>query len=317
MAGPATPEQQKLSDYEMAIGPNAEHYIPKFEEYDKGASQLGWNWPAFFVTTPWFCYRKMWGWGMGNIAYFWGMLTFVAPIAIGIAAGAAGTENAAGAMVTVGIVLGVLIAAPWFILPMYANALYWRHINKVIRNVPASFAQQPDKRSARIQRNGGTGAGAMIGVLVGGAFIFISILGILAAIAIPAYQDFTIRAQVMEGLNLRVGPKAAIAEYYAQHEEWPRTRRPQDCGRHQRRLRRPGDRCEWQHRHHLRRQVEHESRCQPADPVAGPDRKGRHRLDLRGAPGATGGRNDGAGPERDQCRGEIPAGRPVVRQLDT
>ena len=220
-AGPATPEQQKISDYEMAIGPNAEYFLPKFEEYDKCASKLGWNWPAFFVTTPWFCYRKMWGWGMGNLAWFWGMLTIVAPVAIGIAAAAAGKENAAGAMITVSIVIGLLMMAPWFILPMFANALYWRHINKAIRNVPASFAQQPDKRSARITRNGGTGAGAMIGVLVGGVFVFLFFGGILAAIAIPAYQDYTIRAQAMEGLNLASGPKAAIAEYYAQHEEWP------------------------------------------------------------------------------------------------
>src|SRR5882672_469584 len=94
---PATPEEQKRADYELAIGPNSEFYLPKFEEFDKGAAKLGWHWPAFFVTTPWFVYRKMWGWGMGNLAYFWGMLTFVGPIAIGIAAGSAakGSEGAA------------------------------------------------------------------------------------------------------------------------------------------------------------------------------------------------------------------------------
>src|SRR5574339_394126 len=36
--------------------------------------------------------------------------------------------------------------------------------------------------------------------------------GILAAIAIPAYQDYTIRAQVTEGLNLAGAAKAAVAE---------------------------------------------------------------------------------------------------------
>jgi len=44
--------------------------------------------------------------------------------------------------------------------------------------------------------------------------IVVAIIGILAAIAIPAYQDYTIRAQVSEGLNLAAGAKVAVTEYY-------------------------------------------------------------------------------------------------------
>jgi type IV pilus assembly protein PilA len=50
--------------------------------------------------------------------------------------------------------------------------------------------------------------------------IVVAIIGILAAIAIPAYQDYTIRAQVTEGLNLAGDLKASIAEWYAQTGEW-------------------------------------------------------------------------------------------------
>jgi type IV pilus assembly protein PilA len=51
--------------------------------------------------------------------------------------------------------------------------------------------------------------------------IVVAIIGILAAIAIPAYQDYTIRAQVTEGLNLMSDMKAGVAEWYAQEGRWP------------------------------------------------------------------------------------------------
>jgi type IV pilus assembly protein PilA len=53
--------------------------------------------------------------------------------------------------------------------------------------------------------------------------IVVAIIGILAAIAIPAYQNYTIRAQITEGLNLADGWKTAIAEYYANTGGWPST----------------------------------------------------------------------------------------------
>lgn len=51
--------------------------------------------------------------------------------------------------------------------------------------------------------------------------IVVAIIAILAAIAIPAYQNYLIRSQVTEGTTLAGGAETGVAEYYSNYGTWP------------------------------------------------------------------------------------------------
>ena len=51
--------------------------------------------------------------------------------------------------------------------------------------------------------------------------IVVAIIGILAAIALPAYQDYTRRTHIAEGLTLANDAKIAITEYYSTFGDYP------------------------------------------------------------------------------------------------
>jgi type IV pilus assembly protein PilA len=51
--------------------------------------------------------------------------------------------------------------------------------------------------------------------------IVVAIIGILAAVAVPAYQDYIARSQVSEAVGLTTGSKTPIAEYFNEKGFWP------------------------------------------------------------------------------------------------
>ncbi|HFC6396714.1 TPA: pilin [Neisseria polysaccharea] len=51
--------------------------------------------------------------------------------------------------------------------------------------------------------------------------IVIAIVGVLAVVALPAYQDYTARAQMSEALTLAEGQKSAVVEYYSDNGTFP------------------------------------------------------------------------------------------------
>lgn len=194
--------------YRAAVGPRrADYYAPEFLRFDQpGSSRISWNWSAFLLASLWFLYRRMYA--------DWAIYCLLIPILI--IAGAAtlsGIEKSASPLAFAN--LG-LLAYYYVIIPMFANALYHRRvkerIDQVRRKVP-----DPSVQVTVLENGPHTSAIAWVLVLL----LFIPMIGILAAIAIPAYQNYVVRAQVAEGLTLAAPLEAAVARHYGADGRWP------------------------------------------------------------------------------------------------
>lgn len=186
------------------VGPKyAEYYAGKFENFERGGS-ASWNWPAFFIASLWLLYRKMWAYALS----YWFLLPMVLAFVAGVVS--AGQADTMSALITFNAVYyGCWTILTLILFPMFANRLYFRHAKKKMAKIALRFPDR-EQQSLELARAGGT-SNVVIVVL---PIVVIALIGILAAIAIPAYQDYTIRAQVSEGLSLSAGAKAAVAEYY-------------------------------------------------------------------------------------------------------
>ena len=161
---------------------NTQYYLDRFDRIAHGESG-GWHWPGFLVTWYWLLYRKMW---VPALIYFF------APYVVGIVLG-----GVAGAAPTVGGVLSLAWLAAWLIGPgVLANGWYYRHCTNRIRDVRARGGSK-EQMLARLEAAGGT---SNIAVIVLAIFGIVAGIGILAAIALPAYQTYTVKAKVADAI---------------------------------------------------------------------------------------------------------------------
>ncbi|MGB5589293.1 MAG: pilin [Gammaproteobacteria bacterium] len=199
-------QDPSMEALEAAVGyKNAHYYLPRFKRFEDQGVGVSWHWPAFFISFYWLLYRKMWGWAV---------LYFLMPFPVGIVAGLAMMESeSAGTMIYLAYWL-----AMFTLFPMYANAIYYRHLKKKIEKAKVQTTDG-DKQLRMIGAWGGTSGAAIIGLLV----LVIPMIGIMAAIAIPAYQDYTVRSQVAEALNVATPYKILVEDYAFENQEWPQS----------------------------------------------------------------------------------------------
>ena len=187
---------------------NTEYYRKVFERFEQTGSMLSWNWPAFFATWPWLLYRKMWGY---FLIYF-----FVLPVILSVIATLAATSQGNEETFFITYYAGYFVIG-FLVIPLIANRLYYGHVTRKIDKV-RTRTTDPERQLRQLYSIGGTSAAGAIAATI---ILGVSLVGILAAIAIPAYQDYTIRAQVSEGLNLAAGARDAVYEYLVDTDELP------------------------------------------------------------------------------------------------
>lgn len=165
-------DTQPMGLYEDSIGTKSQdYYLNKFENFD----QIGegwnpsWNWAAFFFTGFWALYRKMYGW-----FFAWWLFGTIGSMFMK-------SENH---LVKQG--LGIAYLASFFGFAIYANSIYHRKLKSKI-----AAAQQSTTNTARVNRRLIAGGG--VHAWVPNAFMAIFAIGVMAAIGIPAYQDYTTR----------------------------------------------------------------------------------------------------------------------------
>jgi len=198
--------------YKAIVGPkNQDYYVRQFAKFDSsGKAGATWHWPAFFVTFYWFLYRKMW---LAALLYF--LFPYVLMLVLGIAGAVIG--QAATALIGLGYLL--YIAAIFIVIPMYANALYYNQCKKKISETRAS-SHEEQRQLGELSGKGGTSNVALIIVCV---LVFVAVIGILAAIAIPAYSDYTTRARMAEAVSVGKSASEKVADYYYQNQRAPGT----------------------------------------------------------------------------------------------
>lgn len=202
------PPLDETALYAAAIGPkNQDHYLSRFKAFDRrGGTRLGWHWPAFLWTLYWLLYRKLW---WHALVYFFA--PYVLLTAAAVLVPAVGADRAS--------LVFLAVFALLFVVPaLLADGFYFKHCRRLIERARAE-SSDPREQKAYLERKGGTSR--LIAVLFYVLFVP-GLIGIVAAVALPAYQDYTVRAKIQQALVQAKVAGDAVGDFYGRNRRVPR-----------------------------------------------------------------------------------------------
>lgn len=167
-SGKGVPGDKPIEYYETALGQkNLDYYLDKFHGFDnKGPGfHASWNWAAFFFTGFWSLYRKM---------YVWFFAWWAVGTVLTIYAKVQNSE--------LNQILGTMSGVLWVAFTLYANALYHR---KIKARIVSARKANLDAEQVNRRLSSSSGVHTWVAYIFGG----LPVVGILAAIALHAYQD--------------------------------------------------------------------------------------------------------------------------------
>jgi hypothetical protein len=195
--------------WEAAVGKNSRYYLPRFSAFHRSGNRWrSWHWPALFIPVWWALYRKLWG-----AAAFFYFLPFLIFILAAVGVGASGPNND----VVSGAILVACLPTNWFLSAIIANGWYYGRTKARVEEAKTRFPERVSQL-AYLAVRGGTGGAAFVVI---GILAFIMLLGVLAAIALPAYQDYVLRAKVSETLAALQPLKQQVEDQWARYGSTP------------------------------------------------------------------------------------------------
>jgi len=193
--------------YKVMIGPGHQaFYLKHFARFDDGGrARMSWHWPAFFATSIWLLYRKMWA-----CAAVYLVAQYI------VMASSEFVQRVAGGNIAF-IAEGAWLLATFIVPPLFANALYHRHCkNKIDKARGASDDMQ--RQLVDLAARGGTSAAAAYAV---SALLIVFVLGVATAIFVSAYRGHTLKEQLVSDVGFGMRAAQSIGRYYTSNHQFP------------------------------------------------------------------------------------------------